>query len=245
MMPSPSLDHSLNDDASIQHIAMIMDGNGRWARQKGLPRTMGHKKGADTLKKTCEYCMEAGIKYLTVYAFSSENWQRSSDEVESLMNLLRHYMKHETKTLHQNGVRIRVIGDRSLLDEDICQQIESVEAQTVSNQKLTAVIALSYGGRQEIVRAMQRLYQEVARGTVAIDAITPEIVEQYLDAQDIPHPDLLIRTGGETRISNFLLWQLAYTELYFTNTLWPDFNKQDFLAAIQEFQSRERRFGKA
>ena len=230
--------------SSINHVSIVMDGNGRWAKKRGLPRTAGHKKGADILKKTCEYCIEHAISYLTVYAFSAENWNRSSDEVDSLMNLLRYYMDKELSSFKENGIKLKIIGDRSLLAEDIRQKITNIEEETANNNKLTTIIALSYGGRQEIVNAARLIALDISNNNISANEINERLFKSYLYTDGTPDPDLLIRTGGEERISNFLLWQMAYTEFYFTDILWPDFSKEEFDKAIEEFHSRERRFGK-
>lgn len=216
-----------------QHIAIIMDGNGRWAKSKGLPRTAGHKQGAETTRKMISECAKLGVKYLTIYAFSSENWNRPQKEVSFLMDLLVYQLKHEVKALHQAGVRLQVIGDREKLNNEVREAIQKAEELTTNNDKLNLVIALSYGSRQEILNAVQASGGNVAK------------FEQALYTANIPDPDLLIRTGGEKRISNFLLWQIAYTELYFSDRLWPEFEESDLHAAIADFSKRERRFGNA
>ncbi len=222
------------------HIAIIMDGNGRWAQQRGIPRKLGHRQGAEALRKILEHCQELPfLSHLTVYAFSSENWKRSDTEVNDLMELLAHYLTKEAKKLHEKGVKIRFIGDRTRLADDIHKSLEDVESLTKNNNVFTLVIALSYGSRQEIVRAMKRL----AELEIAPTEITEESVSRVLDTNGIPDPDLLIRTGGDQRLSNFLLWQSAYTELYFTEALWPDFTPDHLRHAIESFSQRERRFG--
>jgi undecaprenyl diphosphate synthase len=228
-----------------QHVAIIMDGNGRWAKARGLPRTAGHKKGADSLRRTLDYCHDAGIKHLTIYAFSAENWKRPSDEISDLMQLLQHYLHRELETLHQRGVRLRFIGDLSKLGAEIREQILYAEDMTKRNDAFSLTIALSYGSRQEIVRATQKIAEKLAAGKISTNDITEELFAENLDTAGLPEPDLLIRTGGEKRLSNFLLWQSAYTEFYFTDTLWPDFDKADFTAALTDFSSRERRYGTA
>ena len=227
------------------HTAIIMDGNGRWAEARGLPRTAGHKRGAEAVKTAVESAVELGVEYLTLYGFSSENWQRPQEEINDLMGLLRYYLQSEIKYLQKNGVRLRVIGDRERLALDIVKLIEDGERQTAGNKKLTLIIALSYGGRMEIVVAARRLARRVAEGTLGPDEIDEGAFESNLFTAGIPDPDLLIRTSGEKRISNFLLWQLAYAEFVFVNTLWPDFSKQDFEDAIREYHGRERRYGTA
>ena len=230
--------------SGIKHVAVIMDGNGRWAKNKGLPRSAGHKKGADVLKQVCGYCIDHHIDYLTVYAFSSENWNRSNQEVQALMNLLRFYMDKELDSFNKNGIRLRVIGNRLLLAPDIIKKIKEIEDATRNNDKLTAVIALSYGAREEIVNTTRQIAKMVQDNKIEVDQISEELFGASLYSKDIPDPDLLIRTGGEIRLSNFLLWQMAYTELYFTEALWPDFSKTHFEEALKEYSTRERRFGK-
>lgn len=224
---------------SPAHIAVIMDGNGRWAKARGLPRSAGHKKGADALKATMEACRAAGVDYLTVYAFSSENWKRPAEEVAELMGLLKLYINREIGQLGREGVRLRFIGNRTLLKPDVQALIENAEARTAANTAFHLTVALSYGGRDEVVRAARRL---AGRNP---SEITEESLSAALDTATLPEPDLLIRTGGEQRLSNFLLWQLAYTELYFTQTLWPDFGSEQFTQALTEFAQRERRYGNA
>ena len=225
------------------HVAVIMDGNGRWAKSRGLPRTAGHKKGVDAVRRTVEAAGDLGIGYLTIFSFSSENWRRPEEEVSDLMQLLRFYLRSEIADLHRNGVRLRVIGDRSRLSTDIVGLIENAETLTRDNRKLTLVVALSYGSRQEITLAARRLAEEVKAGALDPSEITEDRFSERLFTADIPDPDLIVRTSGEKRISNFLLWQAAYAELVFVDTLWPDFTKRDLEAAIEEFHRRERRFG--
>ncbi len=227
------------------HVAIIMDGNGRWARARGLVRTSGHKRGADATRAVVSGAVELGISYLTLYGFSSENWKRPADEVDDLMGLLRMYLRSEIADLHRNGVRLRVIGDRSRLARDIVALIENAEAQTRGNTTLNLTIALSYGARDEIVQAARRIAEDVAAGRKSPDEIDAEGFAEYLATSGIPDPDLVIRTSGEKRLSNFLLWQSAYAELMFTDKLWPDFTKQDLEDAIGEFHRRERRYGAA
>ncbi|MFS2009966.1 isoprenyl transferase [Azospirillum sp. CT11-132] len=225
------------------HVAIIMDGNGRWAKARGLPRTAGHKKGVDAVRRTVEAARELGIGTLTIFSFSSENWRRPEEEVSDLMGLLRFYLRSEVAELHRAGVRLRVIGDRTRLSEDINRLIENAEGLTRDNRVMTLVVALSYGSRLEIVHAARRLAEEVAAGRLSPEAIDEDALSARLYTADIPDPDLIIRTSGEKRISNFLLWQAAYAELVFVDTLWPDFTKRDLEAAIEEFHRRERRFG--
>ena len=226
-----------------QHVAIILDGNGRWAKSKGMPRNYGHVQGAKTVEVICEEAYRMGIQYLTVYAFSTENWDRPADEVDALMGLLRNYMKTCLKTAAKNNMCVRVIGDKSRLDEDIRKRIGELEEATKENTGLHFQIAINYGGRDEIVRAVRKLADRVKDGTLAPEEITQERLGNALDTAGIPEPDLLIRTCGEQRISNFLLWQLAYTEFYFTDVLWPDFNKKELEKAIAYYNGRERRFG--
>ncbi|MCW2236721.1 isoprenyl transferase [Azospirillum canadense] len=225
------------------HVAVIMDGNGRWAKARGLPRTAGHKKGVDAVRRTVEAAGDLGIGYLTIFSFSSENWRRPEEEVTDLMQLLRFYLRSEIADLHRNGVRLRVIGDRARLSADINRLIDNAESLTKDNRKLTLVVALSYGSRQEMTLAARRLAEEVKAGTLDPQDIDEELFSSRLFTADIPDPDLIVRTSGEKRISNFLLWQAAYAELVFVDTLWPDFTKRDLEAAIEEFHRRERRFG--
>lgn len=232
-------------DAMARHVAIIMDGNGRWAQSRGLPRTAGHKKGADTLHSILQACRDFGVECLTIYAFSSENWRRPQAEIRDLMQLLRQYLAREMPTMHKNGVRMRFIGDMSLLDEDIRKDISEAERMTEKNHAFTLTVALSYGGREELARAVRKLAERVKSGAIEPQDIDEEQIAQSLDTAGLPEPDLLIRTGGEQRISNFLLWQSAYTEFYFTPVLWPDFSAADFKQALDEFSRRERRYGTA
>lgn len=228
---------------ALEHVAIIMDGNGRWAKARGLPRTVGHKKGVDAVRRVITAARELGVRYLTLFGFSSENWRRPADEVGELMRLLRFYLHSEIAELHANGVRLRIIGDRGRLAPDIVQLIEAGEKRTAGNEGLTLLVALSYGGRQEIVDAARRLAEDAAAGRIVPAAIDEAAFIGRLYAPDIPDPDLVIRTSGEKRISNFLLWQAAYAEFLFTDTLWPDFEKSDLEAALDEYHRRERRFG--
>lgn len=226
-----------------QHIAVIMDGNGRWAKKRGLPRTAGHKVGAETFRTIATYCKNIGVKYFTVYAFSTENWKRSTEEVTGIMNLLRSYLSNCVERASKDGLRIRVIGDRSALDADIVEMLEHAERETAKFDKLDFTIALNYGGRDELRRTMTKLAKQVQEGTLAPEAITEDVIAKHLDTADLPDPDLLIRTSGELRLSNYLIWQLAYAEFYFTDTLWPDFDKESLKEAIRYYNGRERRFG--
>jgi undecaprenyl diphosphate synthase len=225
------------------HIAIIMDGNGRWAKARGLPRIAGHKEGAVAVRLAIENAIKYGVRYLTLFSFSSENWKRPIDEVNDLMSLLRRYLRSEIAELHKNGVRLRVIGDRLDLSSDIIDLIEDCERRTVNNATLDLVIALSYGSRNELTNAFRILAKKVVAGKINIDEIDESVISSYLDTSDIPDPDLLIRTSGEKRVSNFLLWQLAYAELIFIDCLWPDFGEAEFENAIFEFSHRDRRFG--
>ncbi len=229
---------------NIKHIAMIMDGNGRWAKKRGLPRSAGHKEGAKTLQKIVKSVADMGIKYLTVYAFSTENWRRDKEEVAYLMNLLREYLDNDIKSIQEQGGRIRFIGERSMLDADIVAKISQVENQTAKNEKFTFCVALSYGSRAEIISAAQKAAKAVAQGYMKSDDIDENSFSKFLYTSDIPDPDILIRTSGEQRISNYLLWQIAYSELFFTPTLWPDFSEAELKEIINDFNSRERRYGK-
>lgn len=228
---------------ALEHVAIIMDGNGRWAKARGLPRTAGHKKGVDAVRRVITAARELDVRYLTLFGFSSENWRRPADEVGELMRLLRFYLRSEIAELHRNGVRLRIIGDRARLAPDIVQLIEAGEERTAGNDGLTVMVALSYGGRQEIVDAARRLASDAVAGRLDPAAIDETAFTARLYAPDVPDPDLVIRTSGEKRISNFLLWQAAYAEFLFTDTLWPDFEKSDLEAALDEFNRRERRFG--
>jgi len=227
------------------HVAIIMDGNGRWAKARGLPRSIGHKRGVEAVRRTVEAAKQMGIGYLTLYAFSAENWKRPLGEITDLMGLLRLYLRSEIANLNKNGVRLKVIGDRSRLGPDIVQLVEDGEAKTAGNQALNLTLALSYGGRQEIVSAVRALAAEAAAGRLDPAAIDDAMVARHLATFDMPDPDLLIRTSGEKRISNFLLWQSAYAELVFVDTLWPDFGADDLAAAVEDFHRRERRYGAA
>ncbi|MCI8268942.1 MAG: isoprenyl transferase [Lachnospiraceae bacterium] len=226
-----------------RHVALILDGNGRWAKKRGFPRTMGHKEGCKTVEKTVEIAARMGIEYLTVYGFSTENWKRSAEEVGALMQLFRYYMVRLLKIASANNVRVRMIGDRNRFDKDIIEGINRLESETKENTGLTFVIAVNYGGRDEIVRAVRHLLADYQAGVIQADGITETLLASYLDTADMPDPDLLIRTSGEIRLSNYLLWQLAYTEIYVTDCLWPDFNKEELEKAILAYNKRERRFG--
>ena len=226
-----------------QHIAIILDGNGRWAKAKGMPRNYGHAQGSKNVERICEEAWRMGIKYLTVYAFSTENWSRPESEVTALMKLLRNYMKTCLKTAAKNDMKIRVIGDIEPLDDDIKSRIRELESATVNNGGLNFTIALNYGSRDEIVRASRRMAKDCVEGRLDPDSIDETVFESYLDTHGIPDPDLMIRTSGEQRLSNYLLWQLAYSEFYFTDVPWPDFTKAELVKAVEEFNHRHRRFG--
>lgn len=226
-----------------QHVAIILDGNGRWAKSKGMPRNYGHMEGAKTVEKICEEAWRMGIKYLTVYAFSTENWKRPKEEVDALMKLLRNYMKTCLKTAAKNDMVVRVIGDKTGLDEDIREKIDELEKSSANNDGLNFQIAINYGSRDEIVRGVKKVMEDVKAGKIDTDQMNETVFESYLDTAGIPSPDLLIRTSGEERLSNFLMWQLAYTEFYFTDVPWPAFTKEDLEKAIEKYNSRDRRFG--
>lgn len=225
------------------HVAIILDGNGRWAKAQGMPRNYGHVQGAKTVEVICEEAYKLGIQYLTVYAFSTENWNRPKDEVDALMKLLRNYMKTCLKTAEKNRMCVRVIGDKTGLDEDIRDRIAQLEEATKHNDGLCFTIAINYGGRDEIRRCMKTLGEKVAAGVLQPDEITEQLISDSLDTHGLPEPDLLIRTCNEQRISNFLLWQLAYTEFYFTPVAWPDFSKDELVKAIEAYNKRDRRYG--
>ena len=225
------------------HVAIILDGNGRWAKAKGMPRNYGHIQGAKTVEEICEVAYKMGIQYLTVYAFSTENWNRPKDEVDALMKLLRNYMKNCLKTASKNNMCVRVIGEKSRLDDDIRKSIEELENATKNNTGLHFSIAINYGGRDELVRATRKIAEKVANGELKPEDITEDVMEQSLDTAGLPAPDLLIHTCNEQRISNFLLWQLAYTEFYFTSVPWPDFSKEELEKAVEAYNHRDRRYG--
>ena len=226
-----------------QHVAIILDGNGRWAKSKGMPRNYGHAQGSKNVERICEDAYKMGIKYLTVYAFSTENWSRPKGEVDALMTLLRNYMKTCLNTAKKNRMKVRVIGDKTGLDPDIQTRIRELEEASKDNDGLNFTIAINYGSRDEIARAVRHISEDVAAGKLDPASVTEETISNYLDTAGIPDPDLLIRTSGELRLSNFLMWQLAYTEFYFTNTPWPDFTKEELAEAIEKYNSRDRRYG--
>ncbi|WP_075719405.1 isoprenyl transferase [Roseburia sp. 499] len=226
-----------------QHIAIILDGNGRWAKQHGMPRNFGHTQGAKNVETICREAWNLGVKYLTVYAFSTENWSRPREEVDALMKLLRNYMKNCVKTAEKNHMRVRIIGDKTGLDEDIQESIARLEESSKDHDGLNFQIAINYGSRDEMLRGMRKMLQDYKEDKFSLNELNETKFQSYLDTADIPDPDLLIRTSGEQRISNYLLWQLAYTELYFTNVPWPDFTKEELVKAIEDYNSRDRRYG--
>lgn len=230
---------------TLQHIAFIMDGNRRWAKKRGLPVVMGHKKGAEVLIDTAKAVKKLGVKYMTVYAFSTENWQREKSEVDGLMNLLRNYLDNSFKELEENNVKIIFIGEKELLDADIIAKMANIENKTAQNDGLVLCVALSYGGRQEIVSAAKKVAALVQNGDLSLSDIDVKTFSSLLYTAGMPDPDLLVRTSGEYRISNYLLWQMAYTEMYFSQMLWPDFSENELKKIIEEYEKRERRYGKS
>ncbi len=228
-----------------KHVAVIMDGNGRWAKKRGLSRVKGHEKGAEAVREIVRASREIGISWLTLYSFSEENWKRSKMEIRALMNLLKRFLRSELKEMQDNGIRLRSIGRLEKLPQDTRKVLLQTMEKTAANRAMTLTLALSYGGRQEIVDAIRRMVSAIEKGNLSAKDISEDMVQEFLYAVDMPDPDLLIRTSGEYRISNFLLWQIAYTEIYITPTLWPDFGKEEFIAAILDFQKRDRRFGDA
>nr|WP_297279293.1 isoprenyl transferase [uncultured Butyricicoccus sp.] len=242
----PEKSQTMGEERAVpRHIAVIMDGNGRWAKKRGLPRKAGHKVGAETFRTIATYCKDIGVQYFTVYAFSTENWKRPQDEVDALMNLFRTYLREAAETMVKRGVAVRVLGDLSVLPADIRQQIDEVHAlaDTLGEQAATASLCINYGGRDEIKNAVRALAREVREGRLEPDAITEDSISAHLYTAHMPDPDLIIRPSGEVRTSNFLLWQSAYSEYYFTDVLWPDFSTRDMDAAIDNFNQRSRRFG--
>ena len=227
-----------------QHVAIILDGNGRWAKSKGMPRNYGHTVGAKNVETVCQAAHDMGIKYLTLYAFSTENWNRPDNEVNALMKLLESYLKNCIKTADKNNMRVRVIGDTTKLSEKFQNQIKELESASAHNDGLNLQIAINYGSRDEITRAVKKIAEDCREGKINPDSITEKTVNEYLDTHDIPDPDLMIRTSGEQRLSNYLLWQLAYTEFYFTDVMWPDFNKEELAKAVEWYANRDRRYGK-
>lgn len=239
-----SLRESINLSKLPEHVAIIMDGNGRWARQRGLERVYGHHEGVNAVREIIECAAELGIKYLTLYAFSTENWGRPDDEVSALMDIMVQSLNNETGTLIKNNIKLTAIGDIGRLEEDVRSRLQDTIRLTSDATGLTLIVAMSYSSRWEILNAVRKISHDVLNGAFGSDKINETLFENYLETSNIPDPSLLIRTSGEYRISNFLLWQIAYTELYFTDILWPDFGKEDFYKAIIDFQKRERRFGK-
>ncbi|KDE19338.1 UDP pyrophosphate synthase [Acetobacter aceti 1023] len=225
------------------HVAVIMDGNGRWARERGLPRLAGHRAGAEAVARCVRAAMQRGVAYLTLYAFSSENWARGQEEVSDLTGLLRYYLHHKVRELHKEGVRLRFIGDLARFDDSLREELAQAESLTRGNSKLTLILALSYGGRLDIVQAAQRLAQEAKDGRIAPEQITETVFANFLWTSGVPDPDVVVRTSGECRLSNFLLWQSAYAELVFLNVFWPDFNERHFAMVLDQYAQRERRFG--
>ena len=237
---------NINEELGLkipQHVAVILDGNGRWAKQRHMPRTYGHKVGSQVVEDMLSVVDDLGVKYFTVYAFSTENWKRSQGEVSTLMTILRSYLKGCVKKSMDNNVRCRVIGRREELSDDIIASIENLEEKTKNNTGLNFTIAINYGGRDEITRAVRKLATEVSEGKLQASDITEQLISANLDTWELPDPDLLIRTSGEQRLSNYLPWQLAYTEFYFTDVHWPDFNKEELIKAFEKYNKRERRFG--
>jgi undecaprenyl diphosphate synthase len=226
-----------------RHVAIIMDGNGRWAARRGLPRSAGHKAGVDALRRAVRAAADLGIEYLTIYSFSSENWSRPAVEVSFLLDLLRRFIRQDVAELHNSGVKIKIVGNRDDLEPGMVSLLDDAERLTQENLKLNLVVAFNYGSRQEISRAMSAIARKIESGEISTDGISPELISRNLDTAGIPDPDLLIRTGGEQRISNFLLWQCAYTEFVFVDEFWPDFSKEIFVRALDEFRLRDRRFG--
>jgi undecaprenyl diphosphate synthase len=226
-----------------RHVAIIMDGNGRWAKERGLPRSIGHRKGVEAVRRTVRAAIELGVQYLTIYSFSSENWTRPASEIDDLMGLMKRFIRRDLAELHQNGVCLRVIGERAGVDAELLQLIDEAVALTSDNRALNLVIAFNYGSRAEIAKAARCLAARVQEGTLTLQQITPELLGEALDTQGVPDPDLLIRTSGELRLSNFLLWQAAYTEFVFLDAYWPEFGRELLERAINEFRRRDRRFG--
>lgn len=226
-----------------EHVAIILDGNGRWAKKRMRPRSMGHAEGARNVERVCEYAADIGIRYLTVYAFSTENWKRSVEEVAGIMNILRKYLVDSIERSNRENMRVRVIGKREGLDLDIVEKIQELERQTSGNTGLQFTIAINYGGRDEITRAVKKIAEDCMKGKLTAEQITEEVVNSYLDTRELPDPDLLIRTSGEIRTSNYLPWQIAYSEFYFTDVLWPDFDKEELIRAVKYYNGRDRRFG--
>lgn len=226
-----------------RHLAIIMDGNGRWAEQRHLPRILGHRKGVETVQAVVDECLKLGVRYLTLYAFSSENWGRPQDEVEALMGLLGSFLKKELPQLQKQGIRLMAVGELERLPKQVLKILQDIISKTAQNDKMVLTLALSYGSRNELTRALRSIGNEIASGKLHVEELTEDAIENALDTAGLPDPDLMIRTSGEMRVSNFLLWQLAYSELYFTDALWPDFSRELLLKAMQEYSNRQRRFG--
>ena len=239
----PKVGHAGSDAAVPRHVAIIMDGNGRWAKARGLPRSAGHRAGAEAARKALRAAGEAGVECLTLYAFSSENWRRPAAEISDLTGLLRYYVQKELESLHKEGIRLTILGDHTAFEADVAALVDKAVAKTASNDRMILAIALNYGARNELVQATRRLADEVAAGTLSAAEIDEQRIEAALDTHDLPPLDLLIRTSGEQRLSNFLLWQAAYAELLFVDTLWPDFDGETMRAALAEYARRERRYG--
>ena len=242
-MPADDLNNPESDNNNPRHIAIIMDGNGRWAQKRFMPRAVGHQAGVKAVRKIVEYCAEHSVEVLTLFAFSSENWRRPEAEVSLLMSLFMATLQREINKLDRNNIRLRFIGDRTAFSDKLQQKMAEGEAQTQNNSALTLVVAANYGGHWDMCQAFQKVAEKMAEGELINQQINEELINQYLSTADLPEPDLFIRTGGEQRVSNFMLWQLAYTELYFTPTLWPDFDQNSLEDAIKSFKSRQRRFG--
>lgn len=252
--PSSKVSLKLSTDRKIQeelkrsgeiptHIAIIMDGNGRWAKRRGLPRVAGHREGVKSVRDVVEACAQLGVKYLTLFAFSTENWRRPKEEIDTLMKLLIRTLRSETEKLHKNDIKLMAIGDIDSLPKEVRQELKEAMEKTKNNKRMVLNLALSYSGRWEIIEAVKEIARDVKKGKVKIEEIDDKLFSNYLKTAGIPDPDLLIRTSGEFRISNFLLWQIAYTELYITDCLWPDFRRKHLYEAIRDYQRRERRFG--
>lgn len=241
---NPPLTDTINVENLPQHIAIIMDGNGRWAKKKGFDRTFGHQKGVESVRSAIAVCGDLKIPYLTLFAFSTENWSRPKREVSFLMKLLANTVKAEIKELHQKGIRLMIIGEMEALPSSVAKSLQNAIDLTKDNKKATLIVALNYGSQLEIINAAKKIAEKVKKGELEVSEINQEVIEQNLYTQNIPNVDLLIRTSGEQRISNFLLWQIAYAELFFTDVLWPDFKRENFLEAIKSYTSRERRYGK-
>lgn len=239
------MSEQLQDETGVplKHLAIIMDGNGRWAKKRGLPRIAGHQQGVQTVVQVVDECIKLGIRYLSLFAFSSENWGRPQQEVDALMELLLQFLSSQRQKMLDGGIRFQVIGDRSRLSTSVCQALAVTETETAAGKTMTMILALSYGGRDEILRAAKKLAEQAIAGTIDLQTVDNQQFSTLLDTQEMPEPDLLIRTSGEHRISNFMIWQAAYAELYFTDVLWPDFDAQELHRAIEDYRQRKRRFG--